>query len=263
MGNYFWTPGTEASGRIHAFYSAGQLKTPADSSECSPEFSEIFLEQFSIPPVMCLASMFGARSQSVFFWRVKNTICLSELGPEKMDFWRSLVKNHDGPQNWQYGRLLTVKPRPWRNGKVLKKSPRRTNGQRASCGPFDPRTEWIARFRQKKKTVLERPLKNFPRRVDLKAFSQIFWDSYVLKFKELFMPILSTKLIYISGRSGEKKQNKMCQKPDRELKGTFRCPDDRAKMYRLARSIRTIRPISCCESSGADMVLVTHYYGGP
>ena len=33
---------------IYAFYSAGQPKTPVDSWECSPDFSESFPEQFPV-----------------------------------------------------------------------------------------------------------------------------------------------------------------------------------------------------------------------
>ena len=41
-GNYFGTTGTEFLGRKHALYSAGQSKTPVDSSGRSPQFCESF-----------------------------------------------------------------------------------------------------------------------------------------------------------------------------------------------------------------------------
>ena len=94
---YFWAPGTEVLGRISAFYSARQVKTPIDSSECSPEFFESFLKQLSV--FMESKYDFGS-SLSVFLLGLYICLFLSELGPEIMDF---------DPQNWQYGR--TVQPR--------------------------------------------------------------------------------------------------------------------------------------------------------
>ena len=43
-GNCFWAPGTGFSGRKYAFFSGGWSKPPVNSSACSAEFSNRFLE---------------------------------------------------------------------------------------------------------------------------------------------------------------------------------------------------------------------------
>lgn len=61
------------------FHSAGQSKTPADSSECSPELSESFLEQFAVFP----EHQFDLWRKSALSGGSKTR--LSELGPEVMN----------------------------------------------------------------------------------------------------------------------------------------------------------------------------------
>ena len=69
---------------MYAIYAVGQSKTPVDSLECSPGFSESFLEQVSVSPE-------SYRYKFVFFGAAKSVFSrgsktrLSELGPAIMD----------------------------------------------------------------------------------------------------------------------------------------------------------------------------------
>ena len=101
MENNFWAPGTDFFCRIYAIYSTGQSNTPMESSECSPEFFESFLEQFSVSPKSCVAWLLVHTANRLSFSVGSKIILCIRTGAGNSDSLQTLGEKSCCSQNRQ------------------------------------------------------------------------------------------------------------------------------------------------------------------